>query len=33
METILVILVLLLGLAFVSLTWFIGWIFRPHKTK
>lgn len=33
METILIILVLILGLAFTGLSWFIGWIFKPHKAK
>ncbi len=33
METVLIILVLILGLAFAGLTWFIGWIFKPNKAK
>ncbi len=33
MDTLLIILVLILGIAFVGLSWYIGWIFKPNKAK
>ena len=33
METLLIIIVLIFGLAFVGLSWFIGWVFRSNKIK